>query len=114
MAKKTSQTTEIKERQKKLDKLYAELDEYQKIDAEYKRLSKLRTQSGDALKAKLDDGTFVLNDLSIAKKTITVRSTDKKLVEKMVKEIGRQDILDAAMGESQRVTLSVTRSTIMA
>lgn len=111
MAKAISKTAAAKQREKELNLLYEQLDEYQKIDEEYNRLGKLRTTLGTSLKDQLEDGTFVLQDLSITKKTVDVHATDKKLVEKMVKEIGREDILEAAMTISQRVTLSVKRST---
>lgn len=91
------------------DTLYADLDEYQQIDALYNEYQKKREALGNALKERLNVGTFVIDDLTVTKSCTVAHSMDKKIVEKLLKDIGRQDIIDAAMTESSRVSLSVKR-----
>lgn len=91
------------------DLLYADLDEYQRIDALYNDYQKKREALGNSLKERLQTGTFVIKDLTVTKACTVAHTMDKKIVEKLLKDIGRQDIIDAAMTESPRVSLSVKR-----
>lgn len=105
----TVRTSEMDQVAAARDALYADLDEYQQVDALYNEYQKKREALGSALKDRLSVGTFVIDDLTVTKSCTVAHSMDKKIVEKLLKDIGRQDIIDAAMTETSRVSLSVKR-----
>ena len=119
--KKGATATPIPEDERKLldvviggnrqDTLYAVLDEYADVETQYKEIGKRRDELNTRLKELITvpNEAQVIRDIMFEKQVTQTALIKTDLIRTLLKQEGRQDLIDAATETSERVTLKVKR-----
>ncbi len=93
------------------DMLYIVLDEYADVETQYKEIGKRRDELNTRLKELITvpNEAQVIRDIMFEKQVTQTALIKTDLIRTLLKQEGRQDLIDAATETSERVTLKVKR-----
>lgn len=91
--------------------LYTVLDEYVQVEEEYKKWERRRKELNTRLKEAIlvPNEAQVVNDIMYEKQVTSAATIKADLIRALLKQEGREDLIEAATETSERVTLKVKR-----
>lgn len=93
------------------DTLYAVLDEYADVETQYKEIGKRRDELNTRLKELITvpNEAQVLRDIMFEKQVTKASTLKADLIRTLLKQEGREDLIEAATETNDRITLKVKR-----
>ena len=119
--KKGATATPIPEDERKLldvviegnrqDMLYIVLDEYADVETQYKEIGKRRDELNTRLKELITvpNEAQVIRDIMFEKQVTKAATLKADLIRTLLKQEGREDLIEAATETNDRITLKVKR-----
>ena len=93
------------------DTLYAVLDEYADVETQYKEIGKRRDELNTRLKELITvpNEAQVIRDIMFEKQVTKAATLKADLIRTLLKQEGREDLIEAATETNDRITLKVKR-----
>lgn len=93
------------------DMLYVVLDEYADVETQYKEIGKRREELNTRLKELITvpNEAQVLRDIMFEKQVTKAATLKADLIRTLLKQEGREDLIEAATETNDRITLKVKR-----
>lgn len=93
------------------DMLYVVLDEYADVETQYKEIGKRREELNTRLKELITvpNEAQVLRDIMFEKQVTKASTLKADLIRTLLKQEGREDLIEAATETNDRITLKVKR-----
>lgn len=93
------------------DMLYIVLDEYADVETQYKEIGKRRDELNTRLKELITvpNEAQVIRDIMFEKQVTQASTLKADLIRTLLKQEGREDLIEAATETNDRITLKVKR-----
>ncbi len=93
------------------DMLYIVLDEYADVETQYKEIGKRRDELNTRLKELITvpNEAQVIRDIMFEKQVTKAATLKADLIRTLLKQEGREDLIEAATETNDRITLKVKR-----